>query len=216
MSKVRLVGVAGGSGSGKTTLCNRVAETVAGVSVLNVDAYYLDHGHLGPAVRRVVNYDEPAAFDLPLLVEHVSRLARREEIAKPRYSFEKHARVGFEAFSPDRLVLIEGLFTLWWEELRMACDLTVFVEAAADVRLLRRIRRDVADRGRTIESVAEQYLGTVRPMHERFVAPTRRCANVVIVNDDRVETALASLCEVLRRADSGLGAVAAPTPRWSS
>lgn len=197
-SKVFLVGVAGGSGSGKTTLCRALTDRSPDVSVLDLDAYYLDRSHLSPVERAQLNFDEPGAFDTELLAEHLHRLARGEAIAKPVYSFVNHTRVGSEPFVPGRFVLVEGLFSLWWEDVRRLWDLTVYVDAAADLRLDRRMRRDVASRGRTIESVMAQYTETVRPMHERYVEPTRRHARVVLSNEGAIEAVLTPIIEALR------------------
>ncbi|HEY7203348.1 MAG TPA: uridine kinase [Methylomirabilota bacterium] len=198
-SKVFLIGVAGGSGSGKTTLCRALTERSPDVSVLDLDAYYRDRSHLSPRERERLNFDEPAAFDARLLAEHLGCLARGQAIAKPVYSFVSHTRVGTERFAPGRFVLVEGLFSLWWEDLRRLWDLTVYVDATVDLRLDRRVRRDVASRGRTVESVIAQYAETVRPMHERYVEPTRRHARVVLCNEGAIEAVLTPMMEALRR-----------------
>ncbi|HEU4355985.1 MAG TPA: uridine kinase [Actinomycetota bacterium] len=193
------MGVAGGSGSGKTTLCQALTQQSPDVSVLDLDAYYLDRSHLLPAERDRLNFDEPAAFDTELLSGHLRRLARGETIGKPVYSFASHTRVGTERFVPGRFVLVEGLFSLWWEDVRGLWDLTVYVDAPVDIRLKRRIDRDIATRGRTVESVIAQYARTVRPMHERYIEPTRQHARVVLSNEGTVETALVPIVEALRR-----------------
>jgi uridine kinase len=198
-SKVFLVGVAGGSGSGKTTLCRALTRRWPDVSVLDLDAYYLDRSHMPPPERERLNFDEPAAFDTALLAAHLRELARGETIDKPVYSFVTHTRVGTEPFVPGRFVLVEGLFSLWWEDVRRLWDLTVYVDAAVDLRLKRRIHRDIATRGRTVESVMAQYATTVCPMHERYVEPTRRHARVVLCNEGPIDTALAPVVEALRR-----------------
>lgn len=210
-ASARVIGIAGGSGSGKTTLCRAIAGSARDVSVLDLDAYYLDRAHLSPAERAVLNYDEPAAFDIELLAEHLRCLADGGTITKPIYSFATHTRIGAERFAPGRLVLVEGLFTLWWEEVRRVCDLTVFVDAPGDLRLLRRIRRDIETRGRSLESVTTQYLETVRPMHERYVEPTRRYAALVVQNEGSVEAALDPLQDALGRLCGGPGGRRDPT-----
>ena len=198
-SKVFLVGVAGGSGSGKTTLCRALTRQLPDVSVLELDAYYLDRSHLPPAERERLNFDEPAAFDARLLSRHLRRLARGEAVAKPVYSFVSHTRVGSEPFVPGRFVLVEGLFPLWWEDVRGLWDLTVYVDAPIDLRLKRRVDRDVTTRGRTVESVMAQYTRTVRPMHELYVEPTRQHARVVLSNQGSIETALEPIVDALRQ-----------------
>jgi len=181
-----LIGIAGGTGSGKSTVVRALLDRFGGVCV-DLDSYYRDRSAVGLEERERVNYDEPAAIDVVLLVDHLQRLATGETLQKPTYSFHTHTRVGFEILPPSRLILVDGLFTLWWEELRRLLDLKVFVDAPADLRLMRRIQRDVAERGRGLESVLRQYLQTVRPMHERYVEPTKVHADLVVTNEHLVE-----------------------------
>ena len=192
-----LIGVAGGTGSGKSTLARALVDRFGGC-LIHLDSYYLDRSGLPPEERVRLNYDEPAAIDAALLVEHLRRLARGEPVQKPLYSFETHTRVGGEMVTPARLLIVEGLFTLWWEPLRALLDVKVFVDAPADVRLIRRTRRDVAERGRTVDQVLEQYLGTVRPMHERYVEPTKAHADLVVVNDGRLSDCVAQVEAAVR------------------
>lgn len=181
-----LIGLGGGTGAGKTTIVRRLVDRVGGC-VIDLDSYYLDRGRLTPEERSRINYDEPAAIDADLLVEHLGCLTRGQPIQKPVYSFETHTRVALEPVAPARLVVVEGLFTLWWESLRPLLDVKVFVDAPPDLRLIRRIRRDVTERGRTVDQVIQQYLRTVRPMHERYVEPTRAHADVILSNEGMVE-----------------------------
>jgi uridine kinase len=176
----RLIGIAGGTGAGKTTVTRLLEEQFGGIAVVDLDSYYLDRSGVSPEGRARINYDEPAAIDAALLLAHVRDLAAGRPVPKPLYSFESHCRVGSVSLSPAPVIVVDGLFTLWWQELRAMLDLKVFVDAAADVRLARRILRDVAERGRTVDSVLAQYLATIRPMHERYVEPTRRYADVVV------------------------------------
>ena len=180
-----VVGVAGGTGAGKSEVVQALVEDIGGVR-LDLDSYYVDRGHLGPEERGRVNYDEPAAVEIGLLLDHLGRLAAGQPVRKPRYSFQSHSRVGEEVVTPAALILVDGLFSLWWEELRGLLDVKVYVDAPADLRLARRIRRDVTERGRQVESVLAQYLTTVRPMHERYVEPTKAHADLVVVNDGRL------------------------------
>jgi uridine kinase len=177
-----VVGIGGGTGAGKTTLVDRLRDRFEPVCVVDVDAYYLDRSHVAPDTRSGLNYDEPAAIDIELLLAHLRRLAAGEPVWKPRYSFETHTRVGVEPLRPAPLVVVDGLFTLWWAELRALLDLKLFVDAPADVRLARRIERDAVGRGRTVESVVAQYRATVAPMHAIYVEPTRGFADLVVVN----------------------------------
>ena len=178
-----VIGVAGGSGSGKTTVTRRVIETVgaAGVAVLNQDNYYLDQSGIAPEVRRGINYDHPAAFDWPLLREHLDALLSGAAIPMPTYDFTKDTRAPeTQPLLPAPVVVLEGFFALYDEELRRRMHLKVFVDADADVRFIRRLTRDTRERGRSLESVITQYLDYVRPMHLSFVEPTKRYADVII------------------------------------
>ena len=177
-----LVGIAGGTGAGKSTVVRALLDRFGGLCV-DLDSYYLDRSAIRAEERSDINYDEPAAIDHTLLIEHLKRLRAGETIQKPRYSFHTHTRVGVETVASARLILVDGLFTLWWEEVRSLLDLKVFVDAPADLRLMRRIQRDVTERGRSLESVLRQYLQTVRPMHERYVEPTKIHADLVVTNE---------------------------------
>lgn len=193
------VGIGGGTGAGKSSLVRGVVECLGDVSVLDLDSYYLDRYGVPPAERDTINFDDPEAFDIELLLEHVRRLRQGEAVEKPRYSFTEHVRQGSEAVAPAPVILLEGLFALWWEGLRSSLDLKVFVDAPADVRLARRIQRDTRERGRSVDSVVMQYLGTVRAMHERYIEPTRLYADVVLRSDGPVESTVGALVAILER-----------------
>jgi uridine kinase len=201
------LGIAGGTGAGKTTIARAVVEALDGATLVDLDSYYLDRRDLLPADRRRLNFDEPGAIDVGLLVAHLDRLARGEPIAKPVYSFATHRRVGTVVVAPEPVVVVEGLFALWWAEVRSRLDLKVFVDAPADLRLARRIRRDVLERGRSVEDVLEQYLATVRPMHDRYVEPARAHADLVIAGDgpvaEAVQHIVGRLHPVIPRGDGG-------------
>lgn len=195
-SRIVLVGLAGGTGSGKTTIVQALRQRLGGC-VLETDAYYLDRTHIGLEDRRAVNYDEPAAIDSVLLVEHLAQLRRNERIERPLYSFESHTRIGTVPMTPAGIIFVEGLFTLWWPDLRALFDLKVFVDAPADVRLMRRLRRDICDRGRTIDDVLDQYTRTVRSMHELYVEPTRAVADLIVANDRNVVVSVDSIARAI-------------------
>jgi len=195
--KTTLIGLAGGTGAGKSTIVRALVDRLGGCAI-DLDAYYLDRSGLSPEERARINYDQPSAFDDALLVQHLERLIAGQAIPKPVYAFDTHTRVGIETVAPARLVIVEGLFALWWESLRSLFAVKVFVEAPADVRLVRRIRRDAAERHRTTEQVLQQYVGTVRPMHERYVEPTRAHADVIVTNDGPIEDTVERVVSVLR------------------
>lgn len=178
-----IIGIAGGSGSGKSTLARKVADALPGASVafVEMDAYYRDFRHLTLQQLHQVNWDHPDAFDLPLLERHLAALARGEAVDAPVYEFATHSRSArVRRVAPADVVVVDGILLLADAAVRAWCDVKVFVDADADVRLVRRIRRDTAVRGRTLESVLEQYLATVQPMHLQFVEPSKRYADVIV------------------------------------
>ncbi|WP_235693141.1 uridine kinase [Deinococcus aquaedulcis] len=196
-----MIGVAGGSGSGKTTVTRRVIETVGqqGVAVLNQDNYYRNQDDIPFEARLKTNYDHPAAFDWALLREHVDALLSGVPIAMPEYDFTQHTRSAqTSTVLPAPVVVLEGFFALYDEELRERMHLKVFVDADADVRFIRRLLRDTQERGRTPQSVIEQYLEYVRPMHLSFVEPTKRYADVIIPHGGMNEPALDMLAARIR------------------
>ncbi len=181
--KPLIIGVAGGSGSGKSTVARNVAAALgdASVAFVDMDAYYLDHGHLPFEERKKVNWDHPNAFDWDLLVEQLGRLGSGEAVDKPVYDFVTHARARETQHLPAAdVVVVDGILLFVDERVRALCDVKVFVDADADVRLIRRIRRDMAKRGRPLPEILDQYLRTVQPMHLEFVEPSKRYADVIV------------------------------------
>jgi uridine kinase len=181
--KPLIIGIAGGTGSGKSTVARRVAESAKGskVAFIDMDAYYRDHRHLSMEERRRVNWDHPDAFDMALLAEHLERLSRGDAIDKPVYDFVQHARAPETVrIEPADVIVIDGILLLVDERVRQACDVKVFVDTDADIRLIRRIRRDMAVRGRPLAEILDQYLTTVQPMHLQFVEPSKRYADLII------------------------------------
>ena len=175
------IGIAGGTGAGKTTVARRVTDGVDSVRVVPLDNYYRDRSDLEPAERASINYDHPDAFDWELVRGHLDALTAGEAVEMPQYDFERHVRREETVrVEPGAVVVIEGILALYDEAVRDRLDLRLYVETDADVRVLRRLRRDVEERGRSLEGVVEQYLSTVKPMHERFVRPTKRRADLVI------------------------------------
>lgn len=181
--KVTIIGVAGGSGSGKSTLVKKLQEAFAGddVATLCHDYYYKAHPELTYEERTKLNYDHPQAFDTDMMVEHVKALRSNVPIEHPVYSFVDHNRTSdTEAVKPSKVIIIDGILIFENKELRDLMDIKVYVDTDADVRLARRILRDVCDRGRSMQSVIDQYITTVKPMHEEFVEPSKKYADVII------------------------------------
>ena len=177
-----VIGIAGGTGAGKTTVARLVTEGVGdAVTRIPLDNYYEDLSHLAFEEREEVNYDHPSAFEWELLREQLSTLLEGQPIEMPVYDFERHNRSGDPTrVEPTDVIVLEGIFALYDEEINEMLDLRLYVETDADVRILRRIQRDVIDRGRDLEGVIEQYLSTVKPMHEQFVEPTKRHADLIV------------------------------------
>ena len=200
MTEPFVVGVAGGTGAGKTTLARQVDERLSTrVTRVALDDYYEPRPGLSPEQRRTVNYDHPSAFDWELLVDQLDRLRAGEAVETPEYDFSVDDRVGSRRVEPGAVVVVEGILALHDERVLDRLDLRVYVETDADVRVIRRVRRDVVERDRDLEGVVDQYLATVKPMHERHVAPTKREADVV-VPEGANERAVRLLAERLRAA----------------
>ena len=178
-----IIGIAGGTGSGKTTVVRKIIEALPPgcVSVIPQDSYYNDNTHLAMEDRRKINFDHPDAFDWNLLTEHIQKLRQGEAIEQPTYSYlvcnrlEETIRV-----EPCEVVIIEGIMALWKKELRELMDLKIFVDADPDERLIRVIQRDTLERGRTAQMVIDRYLKVLKPMHEEFIEPTKRYADLII------------------------------------
>jgi uridine kinase len=196
-----IVGVAGGSGSGKTTVVRRIVESLGPneVTVLDHDRYYRDRNDLRLEERAALNYDHPDALETDLLVRHVRELKAGRSVEVPRYDFTRHARLPeTERFAPRRAVIVEGILVFTSAELRQLMDIKVFVDTDSDTRFIRRLMRDVADRGRTMDSVIEQYQSTVKPMHLEFVEPSKRYADVIIPVGGQNTVAVDLLLTLLR------------------
>lgn len=198
-----MIGVAGGSSSGKTTISDRLAELTGPehLTVIELDSYYLAGDGLLEE-RAAMNYDHPDAFDWPLLNDHLAALANGATVPVPVYDYALHNRSDeVRMVAPGRIVVVDGILVLWERTLRERFDLKIFVDTAADLRFIRRLRRDVEERGRTAEFVIEQYLSKVRPAHERFVEPSKRYADVIIpdggLNRPAIDVLLARVRELV-------------------
>jgi len=203
--KRTLIGIAGGTGSGKTLVANRISEALGDrqVVVIRQDHYYKDLSDLPYEERAKRNFDHPDAFDSRLLCAHVRVLLEGGTIAQPNYDFTKHIRLPETThLGGHPIILIEGIMALGDEELRSMMDIKVYVDTDSDIRLMRRIRRDVAERGRTLESVLEQYERSVRPMHLQFVEPTKRYADIILpeggYNRVAIDLLRTKIIEILR------------------
>ncbi len=192
MENILVIGIAGGTGSGKTTLVKNLTERFGkDITVISHDNYYKRLDHLSYEERCRVNYDEPDAFENDLMVEHLRRLRQGQPIDCPVYDFTVHNRSdAFVRIVPSRVILVEGILIFACKELRELMDIRIFVDTDADVRLCRRIKRDVNKRGRTLESVLTQYQTTVKPMHEMYVEPSKKLANLVVPEGGKNQVAL--------------------------
>ncbi len=193
-----VIGVAGGTGSGKTTLARRLREQFGEheVTVLNHDSYYKRHDEMPYEERCLLNYDHPDAFDTDLMVEHLKQLKSGQAVQCPTYDYTQHNRAKETVtLRPAPVILVEGILIFCSPELCSEMDIKVFVDADADVRILRRIIRDVKKRGRTLDSVVSQYLTTVKPMHEQFVEPSKRKADLIIPQGGKNQVALEMLIQ---------------------
>lgn len=211
MSKPLIIGIAGGSGSGKSTVARNVADNLGSLSVafIDMDAYYRNFTELSLDERRRLNWDHPDAFDFDLLTAHLQSLANRESIQKPVYDFISHIRSSdVVTVEPSDVIVIDGILLFVDERVRDLCDVKVFVDADADIRLIRRIQRDLSARGRPLAEVIEQYLSTVQPMHLQFVEPGKRYADIIVPrgghNSVAIEMIVAKIRARLGYSASGL------------
>ena len=183
MEKPILIGITGGTGSGKSTIADALYSNFSKdrITMIQQDMYYKDQSHLSMEERVKTNYDHPMAFDNDLLVEHLQKLIKGEAIEKPRYDFTVHNRAeDTTTVKPREIIIVEGILILEDERIRDLLDIKVYVDTDADIRILRRLVRDIDERGRTVESVIDQYLKMVRPMHMEFTEPTKRYADIII------------------------------------
>lgn len=204
-----IVGVAGGSGSGKTTVSRAILERVGAerIAYIQHDSYYRDMSHLPPQERARINYDHPDSLETALLVAHLRMLQAGQPVEVPIYDFTTHARLPeTRRVEPRPVILVEGILVFAEPDLRALFDVKIFVDTDADIRFIRRLERDTRERGRSMQSVIEQYLTTVRPMHEEFVEPSKRYADIIIprgghnrVALDMVTSRILSLLEAAER-----------------
>lgn len=203
-----VIGVAGGTGSGKTTVVKKIVEQLPpdNVVVIPQDAYYKDQSHLPMEERRKINYDHPLAFDNDLLIEHIDKLKNGEAVPQPIYSFITYTRQeDYLKVKPREIIIVEGILILEDRRIRERLDIKVFVDTDADERFIRRLKRDIWKRGRSVESVISQYTDTVRPMHNRFVEPTKRYADIIIPEGGENLVAIDILTSKFKSILAGIG-----------
>ena len=196
-----VIGVAGGSGSGKTTVVRRILEALGDsrVPVLEHDRYYRDRNDLRLEERAALNYDHPDSLETDLMVRHIHELRAGRSVQAPVYDFARHARKDdTETIAAGRALIVEGILLYTDTELRKLMDVKVFVDTDDDTRFIRRLQRDIAERGRTVQSVIEQYLGTVKPMHLEFVEPSKRYADIIIPQGGHNAVAIDMLLRLIR------------------
>jgi len=218
MLKPLIIGIAGGSGSGKSTVARNVADllTTSSVAFIDMDAYYKNFTSLSLDERRKLNWDHPDAFDYGLLCDHLDALSKRKSIDKPEYDFVTHLRrADHTTIEPADVIVIDGILLFVEERVRDLCEVKVFVDADADIRLIRRIERDTHVRGRPLDEIIEQYLSTVQPMHLQFVEPSKRYADVIVPrgghNAIAIEMIVAKIQRRLQRSATGVEARQTPS-----
>lgn len=184
LKKPVIIGIAGGSGSGKTTIAHEIADQIHDddhITMITQDSYYRDNTGVSMADRQKINYDHPDAFDTPLLVKQIDQLVHRQAIEMPIYDFTEHNRSRKTIHvEPSDIIILEGILVLANEELRDLMDIKIYVDTDDDIRFIRRLQRDMKERGRSLDSVINQYLATVKPMYHLFIEPTKRYADIIV------------------------------------
>jgi len=205
--KAVIIGIAGGTGAGKTTLAQSIIERLGNDKVvcLQHDSYYKDFSHLLPIERKKINFDHPDSLDTMLLIEHLQILLNGQPVERLNYDFANHTReTETKRVFPKDIIIVEGILVLDRDELRNLMNIKVFVDTESDIRFIRRLQRDVTERGRTMESVISQYLQTTRLMHIKFVEPTKKFADIIISGDKPFDNEVNKLMSLIKDAHSGL------------
>lgn len=206
MNKPKIIGIVGGSGSGKTTVTKRIIDELEKdkVALIEQDYYYKDQSHMTMDERIKTNYDHPNAFDNDLLYSHLIELINGNTVELPRYDYVNHTRSKEKVTQePKDVIIIEGMFGLYSEKLRELMDIKIFVDTPSDLRILRRLLRDINERGRTVESVINQYITSVRPMHEKYIKPTKQYADIIVpdggYNDIAIDILITKIKSILAK-----------------
>jgi len=198
-----LVGIAGGSGAGKTTLVNAISEKLKAwasieATIVNHDSYYKEYSHLSKTEKDKLNFDHPNSLDNHLFVEHLALLKQGQSVLAPVYDFATHSRLtNTIIIKPSSVILVDGILLLVEPKIREILDIKIFLDTPADIRILRRLHRDINERGRTVESVINQYLATVRPMHEQFVEPSKQYADLILFGENWSESQLETVINLI-------------------
>jgi len=199
LGDAKIIGICGGSGSGKTTIVRKISELISDFVFLPQDNYYKSATYISNTNITAFNWDHPQAFDNDLLIEHLSSLKRGEAIEMPRYDFVHHRREDQSVrIEPKKLIIFEGIMIYTDKRVRDLIDLKIFVDTPDDIRFIRRLTRDIKERGRTLDSVVEQYLNVVRPGHFEFIEPTKAYADIIIPEGGHNENALSVLLSFIR------------------
>ena len=196
-----IIGVTGGSGSGKTTVAHAIFDQLHGnsIQIITQDTYYNDQSEMSMAERKAVNYDHPLAFDTALLVQQLDQLRHNQAIEMPVYDYEQYTRSSETVHvEPQDVIILEGILILDDERLRDLMDIKVFVDTDSDLRIIRRIKRDMQERGRSLDSVINQYLATVKPMYHQFIEPTKRYADIIVPESGQNQVAIDLLATKVR------------------
>lgn len=197
-----IIGIAGGTGSGKTTVVKKIVEALPPhyVSVVPLDSYYNDTSHMTEEERHAINFDHPDAFDWKLLIKQVNQLRKGEAIEQPTYSYILCNRLSETVHvEPKPVIIIEGIMTLLNKKLRDMMDLKIFVDADSDERLIRNIQRDIVERGRDVKAVVDRYLDVLKPMHEQFIEPTKRYADIIVPQGGENKKGIEMVCKYIER-----------------